>query len=111
MSFPEDQGAELKRFFGEIGTAREGGITYLLLHNAGLPPGCAPPRMDLLLCPFERDGYPSRLYFAERIQCATALNWNGGIRVLERNWFAFSWRVSGGLRLLQMVQEHLRALR
>lgn len=111
MSLPDDQVAELKSFFREVRAAREGGITYLVLPDAALPSGCVPSRMDLLLCPFERDGYSSRLYFAERVQCAKPLNWNGGVRVLERNWSAFSWRVSGGLRLLQMVQEHLRALR
>jgi len=111
MGLPEDQIAELKQFFREIFAATEGGIIYLLLRDAALPSGCMPARMDLLLCPFERDGYPSRLYFAERVQCAKALNWNSGVRVLERNWSAFSWKIAGGLRLLQMVQEHLRALR
>src|SRR5260370_42620450 len=111
MGLPEDQIAELKKFYREILAANEGGITYLLLRDAALPSGCTPARMDLLLCPFERDGYSSRLYFAERVQCVKALNWNSGVRVLERNWSAFSWRVAGGLRLLQMVQEHLRALR
>jgi hypothetical protein len=111
VSLPDDQVAEVKRFYSEIASAREGGITYLLLRDAPLPPRCAPPRMDLLLCPFERDGYSNRLFFAERVQCSKGLNWNGGVRVLERNWYAFSWRVAGGLRLLQMVQEHLRALR
>ena len=111
MNFPEDQIAELKRYFGELSVAREGGITYLMLQNVTLPGGCTPARMDLLLCPFERDGYPSRLYFAQQVQCAKGLNWNGSVRILERNWFAFSWRVANGLRLLQMVQEHMRALR
>lgn len=111
MPFPEEQIAELKAFYREILAAQEGGITYLLLRDAGLPNGCTPPRMDLLLCPFDRDGYPSRLYFADRVQCRAPLNWNGNVRVLERNWSAFSWKVAPGLRLLQMMQEHLRALR
>src|SRR5947209_272789 len=111
MSLPDDQVAELKVFYPEVLSAKEGGITYLLLPSASLPSGCSPLRMDLLLCPFERDGYPSRLYFSERVNCPKGLNWNSGLRVLERNWFAFSWKIAPGLRLLQMVQEHLRALR
>ena len=111
MALPDDQIQELKQFFPEIVAATEGGGTYLRLSNAMLPSGCTPARMDLLLCPFEREGYPNRLYFAERVQCRNTLNWNGTTRVLERNWFAFSWKISPGLRLLQMVQEHLRPLR
>lgn len=114
MSLPDDEVAELKGFFPDLLAAKEGGITYVLLRNARLPQGCSPSSMDLLLCPAERDGYTSRLYFAERVQAAPtapALNWNGTCRVLERNWSAFSWKVPGGLRLAQLVQAHLRALR
>jgi hypothetical protein len=111
MVFAQDQIEELKRFFPDVLAAQEGGITYLFLRDAALPSGCNPGRMDLLLCPAERDGYPSRLYFSEKVSCRTNLNWNGNVRVLERQWSAFSWKVLDGLRLLQMVQEHLRALR
>ena len=111
MALPDDQLSELKRFFPEVLAAQEGGITYLLLPATPMPDGCTPASVDILLCPSERDGYPSRLYFAERVQCATNLNWNGNCRVLERNWSAYSWKVETGIRLLQMVQAHLRALR
>jgi hypothetical protein len=111
MSFPEDQVAEVKRFYPDVLAAKDGGITYLVLRDAPLPAGCNPPRMDLLLCPSERDGYTSRLYFAERVTCNNNLNWNGMVRVIERNWHAFSWRVDPGLRLLQMLLAHLGALR
>jgi hypothetical protein len=110
MGFPDDQIEELKRFFPEIQAAQEGGITYLLLRDASLPATCTPARTDLLLCPAERDGYPSRLYFAQRPSSKTGLNWNGNIRLLERQWSAYSWKVAPGLRLVQMVLEHLRAL-
>jgi len=111
MPFSDDEVAELKHFFPDVQGAKEGGITYLLLQNAKLPQGCQPGSMDLLLCPNERDGYPSRLYFAQKLQQPASLNWNGNCRVLERNWCAFSWKVEPGLRLAQMIQAHLRALR
>jgi hypothetical protein len=112
VSLPEDQLTELKQFFGEIQTAKEGGITYVFLPGARLPSGCVPQRMDLLLCPMPRDGYESRLYFASHVQSTKSnLNWNGNTRVLERNWVAYSWKIQGGLRLLQMVQAHMQALR
>jgi hypothetical protein len=111
MTLPEDELTELKKFFSNIQMAKEGGITYLLLPGALLPTGCIPGNMDLLLCPTPRDGYESRLYFAARVQCRASLNWNGNTRVLERNWVAYSWKIQANLRLLQMVQAHLQALR
>ena len=38
------------------------------------------------------------------------LNWNGSVRIAERNWHAFSWRTPGDLRLAQMLSVHLKAL-
>lgn len=111
MTLPDDELTELKQFFKNVQTAKEGGITYVLMPGAVLPAGCAPGTMDLLLCPMPRDGYESRLFFAGRVQCKAGLNWNGNTRVLERNWVAYSWKIQAKLRLLQMVQAHLQALR
>jgi hypothetical protein len=111
VTLPEDQLAELKQLFSNIQMAKEGGITYVLLPGAQLPTGCSPGAMDLLLCPTPRDGYESRLYFAGTVQSREARNWNGNTRVLERNWVAYSWKIPANLRLAQMVQAHLQALR
>ena len=112
MTFPEDQVAELKLLCPNIQHCDEAGRIYLLLPRLSLPEGCSPSTSDALLCPTERDGYPSRLFFAERIKSRTELNWNAsGVRILERNWQAYSWKVNPGMRLAQMVAAHLRALR
>jgi hypothetical protein len=111
MALTDDELAELKRSYPDVSAATEGGLTYLCLSNVTLPTGCVPAQTDVLLCPFPREGYPSRLYFAERVQCPANLNWNGITRVLERNWYAFSWKIEPQLRLLQMVQAHLLPLR
>jgi hypothetical protein len=113
MSFPEDQIVELKALYPGLAAHAEGGTTYLLLPQAKLPEGCSPSQTDLLLCPTERDGYPSRLFFAQVVQCSKSpnLNWNGNARIVERNWHAYSWRVkTPGLRLAQIVTSHMRAL-
>lgn len=111
MSFPDDQVGELKRLSPLVQQCDEGGRAYLLLPGLCLPEGCSPATADALFCPTERDGYPSRLFFAERVASGTPLNWNAnGVRIAERNWYAFSWKVSSGLRLAQMVAAHLRAL-
>jgi len=111
MTLPEDQLQELRTFFPSVACAKEAGITYVFLPNATLPSGCVPASVDLLLCPAPRDGYSSRLYFAEQVSGLKQLNWNGSTRVLERNWFAYSWKIEPGIRLVQMVQAHLQAFR
>src|SRR4051794_27215329 len=99
MTLPQDQLDELRKFYPAAASAKEAGITYVLLPSATLPSGCNPANIDLLLCPAPRDGYPSRLYFGAQISSPKPLNWNGSTRVLERNWFAYSWKIDPGIRL------------
>jgi hypothetical protein len=109
---PEDQLQEVAALYPGAATAEEGGVTFILLPGAALPDGVTPTHVDLLLCPLERDGYPCRLFFASAIQGGPSLNWHvQGTRILDRAWWAFSWRVPPGLRLAQMVEAHLQALR
>jgi hypothetical protein len=111
VAFPQDEIDELKRVFPGTEQYNEGGFELFFLPAVTLPAGCSPRQTDLLLCPTLRDGYPSRLFFADRIQAPITLNWNGGTYAIERNWHAFSLRIeASGLRLLQTVKAHLRAL-
>lgn len=106
-----DQVEELKKLFPNVNYAEEGGYRYFLIQNLALPEHCAPKSVDVLLCPDLRDGYHSRLYFAEQVNSGKSLNWHvQGIRILERNWFAFSWQLPTGLRMAQMLTSHLRGL-
>lgn len=111
MNFPSDQIEELKVIAPDLSLAEEGGTTFLLIKNLSLPDGCKPAVVDALLCPSPREGYESRLFFAEKITGGPSRNWNGNLRVLNRNWYAVSWRTSAGLRLAEMVLVHLKALR
>jgi hypothetical protein len=112
MTSPDDQIAELKLLCAGLQQGEEAGYPYFLLPGLRLPAGCDPPSMDVLLCPVSRDGYASRLFFAERLKSHPHLNWNANrVRILERNWDAFSWRVSAEPRLIQMLAAHLRALK
>jgi hypothetical protein len=111
--FASDEIEEL-RLLGSLQQAQEGGTTFILISQLALPPGCTPERVDVLLCPTQREGYSSRLFFAQQVQkrSGPAPNWNGSVRILERNWYAFSWRMpTQPMRLAQMVCEHLRGLR
>ena len=110
---PQDQISELKGLCSGLGLVEEAGIQYFLLPGFALPQGCQPQKLDVLFCPTARDGYSSRLFFSQRVQVPRALNWNAnGVRIGERNWHAFSWRIGGSsLRLVQMLLSHLSALR
>jgi hypothetical protein len=111
MSFPQDQIDELKRIAPDLCFAEEGGLPYILIRQLQLPDGCTPASTDVLLCPRPRDGYESRLFFPQVITGIPPRNWNGKLRSLERNWFAMSWRVPGGLRLAETLIIHLKALK
>lgn len=77
-----------------------------------LPQSWTPSPCDVLFCPEPRDGYESRLFFASKLSGPRELNWNAnGVRIMERNWFAFSWRVPPGLGFMQRFAAFLEALR
>jgi len=113
MNFSHDQIEELKQAFGEVSYCEEGGYGFFLIPSLSLPDGCSPTQVDALLCPMQRDSYPTRLFFSQEIKPPTSRNWNAAkVRILERNWWAFSWKdVSSELRLIQIVLAHLRGLR
>lgn len=112
MEFPEDQINELKRISPSLSLAQDGGITYIKIDNLQLPDGCVPNVVNALLCPSTKDGYESSLFYSAKVTSCQTRNWNrDGVRILGENWFAISWRVQAGLRLAEMLQIHLNALR
>jgi hypothetical protein len=103
---------ELLQICPDLQEADEAGVTYYLLPQLTMPAAVTPARVDALLCPTPRDNYPSRLYLGQQVSGGSKpLNWNGQVRVLERNWYAVSWRTPSGLRLAQIVAIHLEAFR
>jgi hypothetical protein len=111
MGFSQDQIDEVKSLFQGAAMATDADVEYLLLPSLALPANCSPDRVDAILCPTSRDGYSSRLFFNQIISCAGRPNWNRhNERIIERNWFAFSYKVRDGLRLAQLVASHLKGL-
>jgi hypothetical protein len=112
MTFPPDQIEELKNLCPGASRGEEAGVSYFLLPQLALPEGCTPAPVDALLCPTPRDGYEFRLFFAQRISSKNSRNWHvSNVRILERNWHAFSYKINASsLRLAQMVIMLVRAL-
>lgn len=103
---------ELRSLCPEAKQSAEAGIDFILLPGLKLPDGCSPPTADCLLCLGQRDGYDNRLFFGQQVNSRNPRNWNGqNVRILERNWFAYSWRAPGGLRPIETLIAHLQALR
>jgi hypothetical protein len=103
---------ELRVLCREARAFTEGNIEYVLLPGLQLPTGCSPAGTDCLLCLGARDGYDNRLFFAAVVTSPAGRNWNTqNARILERNWFAYSWRVPNGLRPIEVLIGHLRGLR
>jgi hypothetical protein len=88
----------------------EGGYSYLFIPLLKLPPGCIPERTDALLCPQSHSGYPSRLFFLEKIQTPKTVNWNSEAFILGKLWYAFSYNNVSNMPLLHMVMNHLRGM-
>jgi hypothetical protein len=109
VEYPKEQVDELKRYCSAVKAFSEGAVTYLLLEGLCLPTGCKPSTCDALLGPQARDGYPSRLFLAEQVTSSYARNWNStNVRIGERNWFAFSWKVeTSNPTLVQLLLAHL----
>ncbi len=109
--FPADQIAELK-CLGEVFLIQEGAQAMLLIKGAQLPAGCSPEKCDLLLCPGPREGYATRLYFAERVVGRKQPSWCAPVFVAARNWQVYSHQgVPSTLRLAEIYASHMRALK
>jgi hypothetical protein len=110
MVFPRDEIEEVKALFGPVEVGNEGSLPYLRFRGVHLPQGCQPERCDLLLCPTDRDGYASRLFFSAEVSGNQQRSWTR-YRILEGDWYAYSWKDGGQKRLAQKMAAHLEALK
>jgi hypothetical protein len=112
MVFDKTEVDAIKRYCEKVFLLEEAGVPFLQLQRLRLPEGCTPAVCDALLCPVVRGGYPSRLYFAEPVSSAFTRNWNAtNERICERNWHAYSWKVSlTNPKLQELLIAHLEGL-
>ncbi len=93
----------------------EGGLVYIYLEKLKLPPTYEPQEIDALLCLGSREGYPTRLYFAEKLSARTSspqpLNWNAsGVLILQKQWYAYSWIGVQPGRPIEVLAQHMKGL-
>lgn len=88
----------------------EGGARYILLPQLKFIAADSQRVLDGLLCPGPHNGYTSRLFLSAPIPERGA-NWSQW-QILGRTWHTWSWQnVPAELPLIQLILEHLRALR
>jgi hypothetical protein len=88
----------------------EGGTKYIFLPNLKVSVAGTLRTLDGLLCPGPHNGYATRLFLSQPFTERGA-NWTRW-QILGRTWHTWSWKdVPASLPLIQMVLEHLRALR
>lgn len=109
MSF-EEQVNDFLLIFPRAKQYTEGGFQYLFIQDVELPLGCSPEKVNVLLCPQLRDGYPSRMFLSQVVTGCPDRNWNcQNVRILDNNWFAISWMTSPDLTIKEMYYTHLNA--
>ncbi len=102
---------ELGKHYEGVRRVEEGGITYFYIPALGLPDGCEPKVVEAMFCPMKRDSYESRLFLSIMVKMPFARNWNANVRIMERQWYAFSYNNVKGMTLLQMLAAHLRGMK
>lgn len=109
MVYPKEEIEELKCYCTKLSLLPEVSVNYLYMEGLRLPAGCEPAVCDGLFCPVPKDGYPSRLYLSTQVKSIYSRNWNvRNVRIGERNWFAFSWKVElTNPTLAQLLVAHL----
>jgi hypothetical protein len=101
--------AKLKTLHADAILHQEGGNPVVLLPKLSFLSGGQSHTMDVLLFPSAHSGYDTRLFFERQTTSAKA-GWTS-CRVLERQWWAVSWKgVKPVLAWTAMLCEHLRAV-
>ena len=113
MPFDQEQIDELKSCYPNLNALDDGGQSYILISPLCLPLGCDPDQVDGLLCPSQRDGYPSRLFLSVKVKHkGPGQGWNpqDGLIIAGRQWWAVSWHTHRENQLLLgMMTAHLQA--
>lgn len=89
----------------------DGGRQVAFLPKVEFQAGKSRVTRDLLLWPWERDNYVSRLFLSGEVTGAVARAWTA-FNIQGRTWYAVSWKdVPNTLPWLEILANHLRAFR
>lgn len=109
MTEPGQELARLRRLCPEAEQWDEQGGSLVYLPGLRVESAGAIRTVDVLLCPRERDGYQTRLFFSE--QLPVSRNWSP-YTLMARTWYACSWQgVPADQPWLDILASHLEAVK
>jgi hypothetical protein len=87
----------------------ESGLPYAYIPSMSFSSGGNSLTMKVLICPAQRDGYASRLFFEKQVPGRGA-NWKV-FQIRGQQWWACSWgNVAASMPWLVILANHLRPL-
>ena len=75
MAFEESQLAELSQLCAGVEVHTEGTYVFVLLRELQFQHKDTLIKMDVLICPQKHDGYPTRIFLAEKLDANGTANW------------------------------------
>lgn len=107
MTGPAAELARLRALCPGAEIVDEAGGPLVLLPDLKVESAGAVHTVDVLLCPRDKDGYETRIYYSR--QLPVVRNW-AVHSLLTRPWHAFSWQgISAGQPWIDILAAHLEA--
>lgn len=111
MTDPDKELARLRQLCPKAELWAEGGRPIAFLPQVDFPVGKGRATCDLLLWPFEREGYQTRLFLSAQVAAPRVNNWNT-FYIQGRQWHACSWQgVPSALPWIDVLANHLGAFK
>lgn len=106
---PADQFDLIRGVYPESELWNERGQPFVYLPKLQFAYRLGKAQMDVLLCPHEHPGYPTRLFLSKKLE-GTGANFNSDPVICGRPWYAASWdKVPASLPWLEILACHLKA--
>lgn len=107
MTDPDKELTKLRQLCPKAELWTEGGRHIVFLPGVEFPVNGTRVTCDLLLWPFTREGYLSRLFLSVQVAAPRAKNWNV-FNIQGRKWHACSWQgVPNTLPWIEILANHL----
>jgi len=102
---------KLRSFYPGAEQWEEGGAILAFIPGIRVPRENDTIEVNGLLWPYSRDGYSTRLFLDRKIPASKANNWNP-FTICGETWWACSWnQVPASLPWIEILANHLRALK
>ena len=107
MEIDKEHMAELRRTYPDAKEYTEGGLLYIHFPKFALPSGGV---VEALLLLNGANPYTTRFFLPNQV-VGKGPNWTEH-QILNKKWWTWSWKdIPGDIRYMEILSNHLRALR